>query len=64
MDLEIIILSELSQIKTNLYDLTYLWYLKNNTSKSIHKTETDLQTYYRMQTYGHPKGKRDGGGIN
>ena len=27
-----------------LYDITYMWNLKNNTSESIYKTETDPQT--------------------
>ena len=43
MDLEIIILSEVSQTKTKLY-ITYMWNLKNNTNEFIYKTETDLQT--------------------
>ena len=44
MDLENIILSEVSQIKTNI--MRYLLYVesKNNTNKSIYKTETDSQT--------------------
>ena len=43
MDLEIIILREVSQTKTKLY-ITYMWNLKNNTNEFIYKTETDLQT--------------------
>ena len=27
-----------------LYDLTYMWDLKNNTNELIYKTETDSQT--------------------
>ena len=27
-----------------LYDITYTWNLKNNTTESIYKTETDSQT--------------------
>ena len=43
MDLENIILSEVSQTKTNIIT-TYIWNLKNNTNESIYKTETDSQT--------------------
>ena len=44
MDLENIKLSEISQRKTKIYDITYMWNLKNNTSESIYKTETDSKT--------------------
>ena len=44
VDLEIIILSGGSQTKTNTYDITHMWNLKNNTVESIYKTETDSQT--------------------
>ena len=44
MDLEIIILSEVSQRKTIVYDITYMWNLKNSTNELIYKTETDSQT--------------------
>ena len=27
-----------------LYDITYMWNLKNNTNEHIYKTETDSQT--------------------
>ena len=27
-----------------LYDITYMWNLKNNTNKLVYKTETDSQT--------------------
>ena len=27
-----------------LYDITYMWDLKNNTNESVYKTETDSQT--------------------
>ena len=40
-DLEIIMLSEVRQ-RQILYDFTYMWNLKNNRSKSIYKTETQL----------------------
>ena len=45
VDLENIILSELSQTKILIvYDITYMWNIKNSTNESIYKTATDLQT--------------------
>ena len=41
MQLEIIILSEVSQIP---YDITHMWNLKYDTYEPIHKTETDSKT--------------------
>ena len=44
MDLEIILLSEVSQKEKGKYqDITYMWNLKYNTNKLIYKTETDWQ---------------------
>ena len=43
MDLENIILNDVSQ-RQILYDITYMWNLKNNTKESIYKSETDSQT--------------------
>ena len=43
VDLENIILREVRQ-RQILYDITYMWNLKNNTNESIHKTETDSKT--------------------
>ena len=46
MDLEIIILSEVSQTEKDKYhmiSITYMWNLKNDMNKSIYKTETDSQ---------------------
>ena len=43
MDLENIVLSEVRQ-RQILYNITYIWNLKNNTSELIHKIETDSQT--------------------
>ena len=37
LDLDMIILRE----REILYDITYLWNLKNNTNQHIYKTETD-----------------------
>ena len=45
MDLEIIILSEISQKeKDKPYDITYMWNLKCDTNERIYKTETDSHT--------------------
>ena len=44
-----------------LYDITYMWNLKNSTDKLIYKTETTHGL--RKQTYGYQRGKA-GGGIN
>ena len=43
IDLEIIILSEVSQKKKRQipYDITYMWNLKYDTDELIYKTETD-----------------------
>ena len=44
MDLEIIILSEVSQTKTVSYDTIYMYVeSKNDTNELIYKTETDSQ---------------------
>ena len=43
MQLEITILSEISQKETP-YGITYMWNLKYGTSEPICKTETDSQT--------------------
>ena len=40
MDLENIILSEV-KTRQRLYDITYIWDLKNNTNEVIYKRETD-----------------------
>ena len=45
MDLEIIILSEVSQAEKDKYhDVTDMWNLKKDTNKLIYNTETDPQT--------------------
>ena len=41
MNLEIVVLSKVSQIKTNII---YVWNLKYDTNDLIYKTETDSQT--------------------
>ena len=44
MDLEIIILNEISETEKDKYDITYVWNLKYNTNELIYETETDSQT--------------------
>ena len=44
MGLEIVTLSEVSQTEKDIYDITYMWNLKNDTNELIYKTETDSQT--------------------
>ena len=41
MDLEMIILSEVRQ--RQIYDITYMWNLKNRTNGLIYKAEADSQ---------------------
>ena len=43
-DLEIIILSEVSQAEKGKYYIIYIWNLKNNTNEYTYKTEEDSQT--------------------
>ena len=44
IDLEIIILSEVSQKERQIpYDITYMWNLKYGTNEHIYETETDSQ---------------------
>ena len=44
MDLEIIILSEVSQTEEDKYhDIAYMWNLKNGTNELIYKTEIGSQ---------------------
>ena len=45
MDLDIIVLSEVSQIEKRqiLYDIIHTWNLKNNANELIYETDTDLQ---------------------
>ena len=58
MDLKIIILSEVSQTKTNIiWYYSYVESKKKNTNELIYKTET---TSHRKPTMV-PKGKREGG---
>ena len=61
-DLEIIMLSEVRQ-RQILYDITYMQNLKNNTGKSIHKTETQSQKQKNMVTQGEKEWERNKLGI-
>ena len=55
MDLEIIILSEVSQTERQIsYDTTYMWNLKNNTNELTKQKQT---LRHRKQTYGYQRGK-------
>ena len=44
MDLEIIILSEVSQTEKDKYHITYMWNLKYDTNELIYKTGRDSKT--------------------
>ena len=55
MDLENIILSEVSQIEKNKQAITYMQNLKNNVDKSIYKTETDLPIKKKKKKPGHKR---------
>ena len=61
MDLEIIILSEVSQTEKDKYHMISLTcgIQKNDTNELIYKTEIDSQrqTHNRKQTYGYQRGK-------
>ena len=49
IDLEIILLHEVRQIKIS-YDITYMWNLKNSTSELIYRTKSHK---CRKQIYGY-----------
>ena len=57
MDLEMIILSEVSQAETDKYHISRMCNLKNDTNELIYKTETDR---HRKQTLWVTKKKGDG----
>ena len=62
IDLAIIILSEVkSDRNRQIYNITYMWNLKNDTNNLIYKTETDSQT---QKTNMVTKQERGEGGIN
>ena len=63
MNLEIIILHEVSQTEKDKYQMiiTYMWNLtKNDTKELIYKTETNSQI--SKSNLWPPKGKLEGGG--
>ena len=58
MDLEIIILSEVSQEEKNkYYDIAYMQNLKYDTNELIYKTEIDSQTENKLMVKQKGKGK-------
>ena len=59
MQLEIIILSEVSQRQIP-YDITYMWNLKYDTNEPIHETETKSGTW--RINWWLPRGRRVGEG--
>ena len=44
IDIEIIIISEVSQTEKDKYMVSLMWNVKNNTNELIYKTATDSQT--------------------
>ena len=52
MDLEIIILSEVSQTEDKYHMISYMWNLGNDTNELIHKTETGSQILKNIITKG------------
>ena len=44
MDIEIIILKIKSNREKQMYEIGYVWHLKNDTSELMYKTEIDSQT--------------------
>ena len=63
LDLEIIILSEVSQTEKDKYHMiSHMWNLIYDTNELIYKTETDSQT--QKTNLWLPKGKGGGGEIN
>ena len=53
-----IILSEVSQRKTNTYDIAYTWNPKHDTNEPIYKTGIDSQTQRTT------RGRESGAGID
>ena len=58
MDLEIIILSEVSQRQIS-HDITYMWNLKNIIQKNLFTKQKQTHRH-RKQTYGYQRGKEQG----
>ena len=64
MDLEINIAKDGSQ-RQILYNITYMWNLKNNTNESIYKTEIDSNLEIKfMVTKGESRGRNQKYEIN
>ena len=62
MDLENIMLSEISQTEKDKYDITYMWNLKNNTNECYTKQKRTHR--YRKQTCIYQRGdKKEEGQI-
>ena len=61
-DLEIIILSEISQTDKDKYMISHMWILKNDTNELNYETATNSQT--QKTNLWLPKGKGVGGGKN
>ena len=58
MDLEIIMLSEVSRTEKDKYhDVTYMWNQKCDTNELIYKTETNTQTQKTQFPWGRGMGK-------
>ena len=64
MDIEIIILNEVSQKEKDKYhnDIIYVWNLKYDTNELIYKTETVSQTW--RTDWWWPRGRGHGGGMD
>ena len=62
MNLEMIILSEISQKEKILYSITSMWNLKYDPNELIYETEMDSMT--QETNLQLPKGKEGKGGIN
>ena len=65
MDLEIIILNEISETEKDKYDITYVWNLKKKKMRQMNLFTKQKQTQ-REQTYNYKRGnmvERDKSGI-
>ena len=60
MNLKIIMLSKVSQTKTNIWYPLYVESKKYDTNELIYKTESDS---HEKQTYGYQSGKAGGRGV-
>ena len=59
MDLDIIIVIEVSQTKTRSYNITHMWNLKYGTSELIYEIDSDTETKLMV-----PKGEKGEGERN